>query len=283
MENIEKIDDYLTGKLSAADQADFEQRLAQDPALTREVTTQRTLIEGVRAARRAELKARLNNVSVPSVSGSSSYALKWAAGVVATGTVITGLYFAVVRDSQTTPVTETLTESVQTTPQIQPEATQPTGATADPEQTQVTDEVVAKAPQTSKAQPQEKPGAETKAAEKPTLNVLDPSDEVGSETTQTDAATLNAPAVRAAQMEVETDSSLKKYNFHYQFASGKLILYGSFDKSLYEILEVNGDSHALFLFHKNNYYLLDERQIKITELKAITDPTLLRLLKAYRQ
>lgn len=285
MENFERIDDYLTGKLNPAERADFEQRLAQDAALKSEMAQQHVIIEGVKAARKAELKAMLNNVPVPAVTGSSSYALKWAAGVVATGAVLTTLYFTVGRGNQTPEVIATPTESVQkTTPEATPETTPLTPAQQEEEKAGRTeDKLTTKAEKKTQTQPREKTGAPAPAAEKPTLHVLDPSDEVGDETAPPDAATLSAPAVKAAQIEVETDSSLKKYNFHYQFASGKLILYGSFDKSLYEILEVNGDSHAIFLFYKNNYYLLDERQLKITELKAIADPALLRLLRAYRQ
>ncbi len=285
MENMEKIDDYLTGKLNDAERADFEQRLAQEPALKSELATQRVIIEGVKAARKAELKALLNNVPVPPVTGSSSYALKWAAGVVATGAVLTGLYFATVGDKPVPAVVDTPKELAQkAAPDDQPGDALANPAPAAEEPTAPPDEKVSRnIKRTADTSAQEKTASQIKTAEKPTLSVMDPSDEVSTETDGAEAATLDAPAVKAAQIEVETDSSLKKYNFHYQFASGKLILYGAFDKSLYEILEVNGDSHAIFLFYKNNYYLLDERQVKITELKAITDPALLRLLKAYRQ
>ena len=89
-------------------------------------------------------------------------------------------------------------------------------------------------------------------------------------------------ALTASHIQVETDSSSKKYNFHYQFNNGKLQLFGPFDKSLYEILEINGDNHAVFLFYRENYYLLDEQQNQITKLQLIKDSALLKKLKEYR-
>ncbi len=38
----------------------------------------------------------------------------------------------------------------------------------------------------------------------------------------------------------------------------------------------------MFLFHKDSYYLLDEKQLKITRLEPIKDTTLIRKLKEYR-
>jgi hypothetical protein len=118
-------------------------------------------------------------------------------------------------------------------------------------------------------------------AQKPVLELMDPSDEISNE--REVEATDRQATIQTAQIEVETDSSQKKYSFHYQFADGKLMLYGPFDKNLYEILEVNGENHAIFLFQKENYYLLNEKETKITPLKAITDPSLIRLLREYRR
>jgi hypothetical protein len=83
-------------------------------------------------------------------------------------------------------------------------------------------------------------------------------------------------------MEVAIVAPDKKHTFHYQFSEGKLLLYGPFDKNLYEILEIHGEGHAVFLFYRENYFLLDENQSAITKLEAIRDGELLRKLKQYR-
>ncbi|MGC4020523.1 MAG: hypothetical protein QM734_00550 [Cyclobacteriaceae bacterium] len=51
------------------------------------------------------------------------------------------------------------------------------------------------------------------------------------------AATMNHGDVSVSRIEVEINYSNSAYTFHYQFSDGKLILYGTFDKSLYEIIE----------------------------------------------
>jgi hypothetical protein len=114
--------------------------------------------------------------------------------------------------------------------------------------------------------------------------VVDPTGDLTSDNNQDQiVSTENSKsALTASHIQVETDSSSKKYNFHYQFNNGKLQLFGPFDKSLYEILEINGDSHAVFLFYRENYYVLDEQQNQITKLHLIKDSALLKKLKEYR-
>ncbi len=72
----------------------------------------------------------------------------------------------------------------------------------------------------------------------------------------------------------------KKYSFHYVFKDGKLILYGAFEKNLYEILEfIGGENHTVVLFYKSNYYLLDLEKTHPTKLTPIHDQKLLKMLK----
>jgi len=86
-----------------------------------------------------------------------------------------------------------------------------------------------------------------------------------------------------SKLDVVTQPADKKYSFHYQFTQGKLHLFGPFDRNLYEILEINGDSHAVFLFYKENYYLLDEAQTAVMPLTPIRDGKLLQMLREYRK
>lgn len=75
----------------------------------------------------------------------------------------------------------------------------------------------------------------------------------------------------------------KKYDFHYQFASGKLVLYGDFDDSLFEVLELNvQDESTLYLFYKSNYYYLNDRSGEISELEAVKDEPLKEKLENLR-
>ena len=121
---------------------------------------------------------------------------------------------------------------------------------------------------------------------KPAIDLLDPTSDLtesnnndkAPETTVTKGATI-----AIASIEVDINSAERKYKSHYQFANGKLILYGSFDNELYEIIEVNGqNSRSLFLYYKTGYSLLDESKKEVTLLKKITDPVLIQKLNTFR-
>ncbi len=90
------------------------------------------------------------------------------------------------------------------------------------------------------------------------------------------------PTVSASTIEVELDNTNTTYPFHYQFKNEKLVLYGPFDSSLYEIIEINGGTHTLFMYYKNSYYHLDEKEKNIVPLIMIRDLALLDKLEEYR-
>ena len=118
--------------------------------------------------------------------------------------------------------------------------------------------------------------------QKPDINVVNPSDEL-KETQEPAPVTVQGRSeILPSKLEVTTEPKDKKHAFHYQFSQGKLILFGPFDENLYEILEIHGEGHAVFLFYKENYYLLDEKETRITPLAYIRDAQLLKKLKEYR-
>ena len=94
---------------------------------------------------------------------------------------------------------------------------------------------------------------------------------------------VDKPVISMSSIEVDTDNTSKAYTFHYQFKNDKLLLYGPFDSSLYEILEINGGSHTVFLFYRNSYYHLNELEKEITPLIMIRDFELLEKLEKFRK
>ena len=281
MSNFELIDDYLTNRLGEGEKATFEQRLESDPALQADVELQKHILDGVKKARAIELKTMLNNVPVGGGFSSGLSAGKIAAGIVAAGIVATSLYFylkpagtptskpAIISKNQTEPQTSTA-KAKEITPLEQPEPVTEHPVTTDPQKSKA---------KSLKKKESSKPGTTPLSK----IEVVDPSDELVDNSSKEVAAVKGQKSsVTTSHIAVETTSTNKKYNFHYQFNSGKLILYGPFDKSLYEILEIHGDQHTVFLFYKENYYLLDAKQNRIVELEPIRDLTLLKKLKEYR-
>jgi hypothetical protein len=289
MRNFELIDDYLSNRLKGPEKEAFEKQLSNDPSLKSDLNFQKQIVEGIRTSRATELKSMLSKVPVGGSTISMDFSvMKMAAGIIAAGVVGAAIYFFVTR-GETPPFDKAATDFNKKTEDLKKPETQPQDVTkvvpdsskeTIPAATSPDKEI--KKEQKKKTEPQQ----EVKAAEKPKLEVTDPSAELeSSDNTKTENPTANIRStdIKPSHIQVDVDSSNKKYDFHYQFVSGKLMLFGTFDKSLYEVLEINGGKHAVFLFYKDVYYLLDENQHNITKLEPIRDAALISKLKEYRQ
>jgi len=301
--DLELLDDYLSNRMSGAEKQAFEKQLDADIELKSEYQTQQQLIQGIKNARAVELKTMLKNIPVsPSMApGEATLLTKVAASLVVAGLIGTGIYFFLNRETKTE---QTISEPVaQTKPEVT-EKVEPKTTTEEPSKIETpSTQALDKTPVKEERRPSRKVARAAKKAskdssslasnpgviaEKRKLEVFDPTresesalkgknKEISSETT-----TLNA---NSSSIQVETDATNKKYTFHYQWKNGKLLLYGSFEKNLYEILEFFGtdDKRTAFLFYKDNYYLLNEDNEKVKELVPITDSNLLKKLKEHRE
>jgi hypothetical protein len=117
------------------------------------------------------------------------------------------------------------------------------------------------------------------------IEVYDPSKELEENNTDQVNEELNhSQESITPSVVVEIDSDNKKYNFHYQFKDGKLLLYGPFEKDVYEIMEFfNGEKRTLFLYYNEHYYLLKDNSTSLKPLNAIQDAELLNKLREYRK
>jgi len=277
MSNTELIDDYLTNRLSDADKAAFENQLANDPALQADVALQGQIIESVRKARAIELKAMLNQVPVTASVSISLPIMRMAASIVGAGIIILAFSYYFNNSTQQPNMSSSLEDSLQKVdpadfePLEEPTA-QPTPATQENVTVPAITEKEAK-----------KTPSNVAPVQQPKIDVVDPTKDMtdGGNAALPKNETLHA-AITASHIAVEVEDNNKKYPFHYQFNQGKLFLYGSFDKGLYEILEINGDTHSVFLFYKDNYYSLDEKASVITALEPIRNQALISKLKEYK-
>ncbi len=273
MSNFELIDDFLANRLNEQDRNNFEQQLAGDPSLKESVEFQQQVVNGVRHARAVELKSMLKNVPL---NGSTWTAGKITTTAVSLGIVATSLYFYLREDQP--PVSSKEEQRQENVEKPNTISKEPVVVPADSNK-----ETSANSAQPAKDKIES--SNKTKAitpVNKPDIQVVDPSEEFTETERATESTAANRSEISQSKMQVTTGLSDKKHNFHYQFVQSKLLLYGPFDKSLYEILEIHGESHAVFLFYRENYYLLDEQQATITALERIRDPQLLKKLKEYR-
>lgn len=286
MNNFELIDDFLTNRLDEPEKAAFEKELNTNAALKAEVAVQRLAIEGVKKARAAELKAMLKNLPVGGTSLPMGWSiLKIAAGVVGAGLLIAGLahYFKGEENLNPTNLSTSIEDSMKDS--VKKLENQPEPMEEEkPKLEEVLDEKTKLSKSAEEKKSQKKAVAQPNQPAQPKIEVIDPTEEMteNSSSEKSQVKSNRKSMISVSHIAVETDATNKKYSFHYQFNQGKLHLYGNFDKGLYEVLEVIGDSHAVFMYYKELYYLLDEKQSTITLLEPIKDKTLISKLKEYR-
>jgi len=291
--DFELLDDYLANRLSGEEKASFERRMETDSDLKNEFKLQQSLIEGIKRTRVAQLKATLNNVAVPSVGPQTSIVTKIATSLVVAGVVGTGIYFFLNSEDKEKVVEQQIVNDNEKAAEKEPEPIR--------EQVKADPDAATIAPGTSESSTVKKkeailskktaktPVAGQEQANEPAqrkLEVFDPTEdsESGRASTRESDGKSGTATVKNTTIAVEIDNSNKKFNFHYQFKDDKLFLYGSFEKNLYEIMEFFGDDNkrTVFLFYKDNYYLLNEENQKIKPLVPITDQTLIKKLKESR-
>jgi hypothetical protein len=293
--DFELLDDYLTNRLSEQDRSAFEQKLQADPNLQQEYLLQQRLVKGIKDARVAELKSMFNNIPASAIGPEKTIASKIAIGTAVSILIALGAYWYFSNENssisqQTVPSAETPKDTV--TPDVDRRSTE-----SDEETTETSNETDKN--QTSAGTEHSKPSQEKKPApvqapqqaktedgtksNEPVVDVFDPTTEENKGETASAKEPEPVLSTKGSSLIVETVPEHRRYTFHYQFRDGKLFLYGPLEKNLYEIMEFFSDEkRTVFLYYKENYYLLEEKDFTIRPLTPIADPALLKKLKEYR-
>ena len=284
MKHINKVAAYFDNELSEAEKQDFLKELEANPELKSEFEFQQQVVEGIQAARKAELKAMLDNVPVASVGTSStSIIYKAILGGAATILVGTGIYWYYF--SSNTPA-ESVQEPVTIEYTDKEQVVEIDNSDVNLEDNNIESQQNAH----SEADNKRSSKVENKPSGTPKVNMPempDTDDGFASKTLPEESLEVpktvrNASVNLNSKIDVEVKMK-KKYDFHYQFTSGKLVLYGDFDDSLFEVLELNvQDESTLYLFYKSNYYYLNDRSGEISELEAVKDEPLKEKLENLR-
>jgi len=275
--DLELMDDYLSERMDSNQKATFEERIKKEPALSEEFKIQQSLVNGIKQARIAELKSMLNSIPVTSMPPSQTVLFTKIGGwIIGAGLVATATYFYVT-SNESEPVKPVQKEQEKIEPVQETTAVKVTPS-----------QVPAEAPAEKKEIPviTEEPSVKvTDPAVKPSIQAYDPSSEESEAIQKYEQEQLNliSNAFVTSSMEVETNKADKKYNFHYVFKDDKLVLYGAFEKNLYEILEfISENKKTVALYYKTNYYLLDVSKSVPTKLTPIKNKELLRKLQEHR-
>ncbi|MCK6617438.1 MAG: hypothetical protein L6Q51_07315 [Cyclobacteriaceae bacterium] len=270
------LDDYLANRLTGQEKIAFEQHLQGSTELQQELKFQQELIQGIRQARVAELKAMLNNVPVPPANVGTASVVKIISAVAVVGVVSTALYYYFDNKNNEQPQVNKKEETI-----VSPVTPADSESKSQDQAVVITDESAVN------TKPTEKPVVSESAAPAvhPKLDVYSPEAEADQLQLQKEHAQLEiiSKAFVTSSIEVEAKEASRKYGFHYMFKDNRLVLYGSFNDNLYEILEfIAGDQRTVVLYYNSAYYLLDLDKSVPTPLVPIKDKALLNKLKQYR-
>ena len=290
--DLELLDQYVSNRLTAQDRVAFEKKLASDTSLKNEYNLQQRVVDKIREARVKELKTMFNNVPASAIEpAGTSLVTQVTLGVAIVGAIGAGVYFYLNNDDKTADQSAAKQEEVVSE---MPQTVEPRQEESSKQDEPVVGEEKSSGPAVPPAENQKEDAAATQPSDAATkteekanppapLDVFDPSEETRESAATPESAITDSAPLNKSSIVVEADSNNKKYNFHYQFKNGKLYLYGTFEKNLYEIMEFFSDNkRTVFLYYKDSYYLLNEENETIKPLAPINDPSLVKKLKDYR-
>jgi hypothetical protein len=297
--NPENIESYLANKMSAGDMARFENELAKDPLLQNEINLQKDIVNSLKDFRKAELKARLNNIEVG--LGSNYTGIKVAATIILASLLSFGSYYYFTGNADQS------NKETQNTPQFSPVASDNSSENkadnapviTESKKSEVIEKTESKASKkdvviNKKKSPKEidhaDPTVKAVDGSLPAFNSPEVKDQFGDNEKFQSEPGIQMPKGDVGEttdnhtikdLHVEVKNTRKQ--FHYQYYNHKLFLFGDFDSNPYEIFELNTKKgKELYLFHNNEFYGLKQGQTKLTPLQVIKDSEKLSALNALR-
>jgi hypothetical protein len=300
MNTSERIELYLSGNMNQAQLDEMKELINADNNLASEIDLQKSIIESIKLNRKLALKASLNSIPSSAILEFAAQTvratyLKIAAMVV--GSVFTlGVvtYFVNKKVSEpaqtTTNLNELETKSIEPTKDasiIENKIIETVGTNPKLEIDSKKITINSKTVKIENKLKSKKLATKAKSAET-NRSFLDNKFESESETVVKSDLKENKEFIASGQSSktAEIDiTSIKddKHKFHYSKKENLLSLYGDFDDSPYEILELNDSSgQVMYLYYKNTYYSLrDTKNGGIEKLKKIYDEkTIQDLVKA---
>jgi hypothetical protein len=277
----EQIEAYLKGELSPESASVLENEIAKNPILSNELDLQKSIINTLRESRKAELKARLNNIDVQ--SGTNSW---WKYAAVASLVTSFGawMYFS------TSPVikveqSEEVNKSEEKVSYTSEGAVNNNAALAPNKEVNLEKvakkELAAKETSSNKATKKDKK-IKDQIPSLPTLNTPEEGRESAPLNKDLDAPRHNltsTPHLGSTVAGVEVVKS-KKHKFHYRYFDTKLFLYGNFDSKTYDILELNtSEGQSLYLKYENKYFSLEQNKTEVSKLEQVTKLDILNKLE----
>lgn len=291
-EYIRLVNKYLEGGMTGSEQYIFEDQLTSDPLLKAEFEHQNEIVNGLKEFRKTQLKTRLNNITVgPGIIGvlSQSASMKTLSYVVTSVLVGAGSYYYF--NSYTKPKAVHFSAVESRLDFLLPENGYSTKAVdlnyKYNQKTNLSEWISA----------EEKENIEESNDQAINRGLVDFSvpevhDNVSTDLTPEPDQILEKAVARSKSFvgagefnKVDIENVVNnRYKFHYRLDNNKLYLYGKFEASPYEIIEINSfQSKKLFFYYNGNYFKLNQNVNDISPLLKIENPEIITELNILKK
>jgi hypothetical protein len=281
----ESIDNYLLGRMDGAEATAFEEEMANDSALKQEVSFQKSVISGVKEARRQQLKARLSDIPVsasPWAGAMQSTWLKVTTGIVVAGGLSIAAYYQLDKDHSSAEIVE---EYITISTPVEAEEV---GVVELPSKVELENNIESAnyEPAISAIEAsEERKFEETPKVVLPDVSVpqpVNPGNSNNLEEEEFDTSTESFSVdTNSSPVTVEVVQSAESRS--YRYFDGVLGLKGDFDNITYDILEINDqEGRRLFLLIDGVYYGMTSTE-SYKPLVKIEDKKLSKQLDVLRE
>lgn len=291
-----QIENYLEGKMSGEEMKSFESSLQKDPTLNAEFQLQKDIVNSLKEFRKAELKARLDQVNVGSYSGVST-GLKVALTVALSASIGLGIYYFSNDDTALENEIKTKQAEESIVPAIENPSLEEPSKTIEDESNSIEEGNGFESNESSTTiEGNEKDLAknEKSATKEEVVTVITPTviesfenDEMLEENETEIEVPINKLENKTEEeslsaVEIESEGEYAN-TFHYKFYNSKLYLYGDFKNIPYELIEFNTVSgKSLYLYYQGSFYYLELNQMEVSPLQKINEEKLIEELDSLR-
>ncbi|TAH24694.1 MAG: hypothetical protein EAZ07_09245 [Cytophagales bacterium] len=276
-----EVDKYLSGKMNNAEKIGFEDKIANNPELKKELDFQSELIEAIKTARKAELKARLNKIPTQHLTRPSyKNILKIASGIAIVGGIVA--YLVSLDNNPSENKTSSLDKKI--VPIAKKESVVNKELESNSGLEVINEHKIVKTSSSNikKVNKNQKSIAKKTDIELPDFtdlaheSISNSNDDVPSDKFLKDAPLHKSDVEVAIVKDTE-------YKFHYKNHNGKLYLLCDFKGKPYDIIALNNNNlKQLYLFFDNQYFEIKNNKIQATPLKTFKSPEIIKQLDKVR-
>ena len=285
--NINLIDDYLSGSLNQEQLFSFENELASNVSMQKELAFQKNIVEGIKSFRKTELKSRLNSLDI---SGSVSSHL-WQKIAIAASTVLIsgGIALYISNKTANLPIVETSTTASVIA------ATEISNSTEfdDTQEIATQDEVPLKNEQSNSTKtettptiskpikPTVKSSTEPASLENALPSMMSGDNEITIDHELDSDKNITTTSVKFDENGIKVFPENKKNRFHYKYyGNNVLVQIADYKDNIPAVLIDYPEKKEVFLNYKGIFYRLDKnKNWDILSNHVITNDNMIKVLK----